>query len=310
MQDDSADAVAGEAEIPVADLTADEIEQYMPSTSEMVIHDRRDENEIVAVLDRHDVEQIVMEIQRRALTVWVYDIPGEGQSRLRELSYKGARDVVALMNHTGKVKIGTIPETLKLERFKEDRGFGLETFVRATIFAKDEVTGEALPGVSTEPLYMKLRASTAKKKREAGGVIPEDDRVFDIFAETKATNKAVRNALRAFIPEEAVQAVLAQYDGDSSRVLRIQTKQEQDLAELPPALTDEKAVALIDQVRAAYDEIRELGGGRGKIDFPPGQFGMWLLQAQHSHATLEELVAYVEGRRDNLVAKYAAEASS
>lgn len=294
---------------PEAELVPDDIEQFMPSATDMVLHDRTDDNELVAVLDRHDVEQIVMEIQRRALKVWIYDIPGEsGGARRKELSYKGVRDVVGLMNHTGRVRIGTMPETLRLERLHEDIGHGgPETLVRATIFARDDVTGQAMPGVATEPLYMKLTDSTAAKKRAGGKEIAADNRVFDPFAETKAANKAVRNALRTFIPEEAAQAVLAMYEGTSSRVQRIQTATEATLAELPPPLDDDRAKALISECNAIYDEIRGLGGGRGKIALTPGMYFGFVTHAQHSHEQLENLVGYLKERHEALTAQYAAE---
>lgn len=285
------------------EVTPDNIEEFLPDSVELALHDPHDEHDVITVLDRHDVEQIVMEIQRRALKVWVYDLPGERGKRRRELSYKGVRDVVALMNHTGRVRIGMLPDSLKLERFREDLGNGgPEPMVRATIFARDEVTGMTMPGVSTEPLYLKLKKSTADAKRADGKEIPEDNRIFDPFAETKAANKAARNALRTFIPEEAAQAVLAAYSGESDRVLRIQTEAQAKAEELPPL--DDETRERIARAEAIYDEIRELGGGRGKVDFPPGVFNAYLFTARRD-GTWEPFMAYLEKRRADMEAGYA-----
>jgi hypothetical protein len=66
--------------------------------------------------------------------------------------------------------------------------------------------------------------------------------------------------------------VIAMFSKDPSRVERIQTEAEAKVADLPPALDDDEARALIAQAERVYDEVRELGGGRGKVELPPGQF--------------------------------------
>lgn len=293
------------------DITAEEIETALPPATDLVVHDPSDDAEMVWVLDRHDVAQIVSEVQHRAMRVWVYDLPASGGGgRRRELSYKGVRDIVGLMNQTGRVKIGLMPETLKIERHREVTESGPEMLVTATIFARDEVTGQVMPGVATEPLYMRLKKATADAKRRDGKDIPEDGRVFDSFAETKAVNKATRNAFRAFIPEEAAQLVLAAFTGDSSRVQRIQTSSEAKLAELPPPLTDDRAVEQQARCREIYDEIRELGGGKGKLELTPGVFHAYLTQAAHSHERLDDMIGYLESERERIAAKFTQEAAA
>ena len=112
-------------------------------------------------------------------------------------------------------------------------------------------------------------------------------RPFDRFSRTKAIQKATRNALAAFIPEEIEQTVLAMALKQPERVLRIQTEAEQKLAELPAPLDDEEAKGLIAEVEAVYSEI----SGPGRVEFPPGKFGAYKLQAQHSHDRLRDLLA-------------------
>src|SRR5688572_29437596 len=92
------------AEEPVVDAAAEEIvdptpsdvEDFLPDSTDLVLSDPGDDDELAWVMDRHDVEQVMMEIQRRALGVWIYDLPGDGGKRRRELSYKGVRDIVSL----------------------------------------------------------------------------------------------------------------------------------------------------------------------------------------------------------------------
>ena len=282
-----------EAPMPEA---AEAIEEYIPGPAELAVIDPSDRHEVMVRMDEHDVRMLMERVQSSALRKWVYELPG-GQ---RGLTVHAVQDVTQQMNWSGKCRIGVLPETLSVERIVEDAGNGPEPFWVATIFAKDEVTGAVLPGSSMEPQRMRLKAHTAKKKRDDGAKIPEDNTIFDVFSRTKAIQKATRNALAAFIPEEVEQTIIAMFAKDSSRVERIQTEQEQKLAELPPPLTDERARELIGRCEALYDEIRELGGGQGKVKFPPGQFSSWMLQSQHDHGALERFVAYLEQRREEI----------
>jgi hypothetical protein len=68
------------------------------------------------------------------------------------------------------------------------------------------------------------------------------------------------------------------------------------LAAMPPPLTDDKALELVTQIRAAYAEARALD----PYKLPPGQFQVKLERARHEHAALEELLGFVVGLRDHL----------
>ncbi len=249
---------------------------------EVTISDVSDPQEVMLRMDANDMRMLLDQVQSNALRKWVYQLPG---GKGTGLTVHAVQDITQRMNWTGKAKIGVLPETLEVERSTHDTGDGPEEFWTATIFARDEVTGAMLPGVSMEPLHMHMR---------------NGDRPFDVFSRTKAVQKATRNALAAFIPEEIEQAVIAAFTGDTSRVERIRTVDEAKIEELPPALTDDRAKALIAQTQALYDEIRELGGGQGKVKFPPGQYQSWLLKSQHDHDALERFVAYLESQLEEL----------
>lgn len=281
---------------------AQAVEDFLPPPGELVLHDPDDRHEAMVVLDAHDVAMIVQRAQSSALKKWVYALPtGE-----KGLSIDGVEDIIQQMNWTGKARISTIPETLEVERIVEDLGFGPEPLWSATIFAVDEVTGEKLPGSSIEPVNMRLTEATARKWRAKGKTVPEDRRVFDVFSRQKAIQKAVRNALDGFIPEELEQTVIAMFANDPSRVERIQTQAEAKAAEFPPPLTDDRAKELIARAEELYDQVREAGAGQGKIEFPPGQFAAYLLQSQHSHDRLENFIDYLEKRLAEIEEKYAA----
>lgn len=285
------------------ELTPEQVQDYLPDTAALVIRDQNDEHEVFRVLDAHDEQMILQEAQRRLLKASLYDFPQGGQ-RIVDLSYQGVNELVRLMNATGRCKIAVDKDSLHVETVVEDAGNGPEPFLVATVYAADAVTGYGQFGTSSEPQRLRLKQSTADKRRRAGERIPEDNTVFDVFARAKAVNKAQRNALKVFIPEEIRQTLIAQYAGDTSRVQRIQTEQEQKMLELPPPLTDERALALSAKADGIYDRIRELGGGRGKVEFPPGQYAAWKLQAVHSHELLEKLVDYLEKREGEIAAQF------
>lgn len=296
MQDESVASAAGE-DAPLPPEAVAVVEEFIPGPAELAVIDPQERTDVLLAMDEHDVRMLLERVQSSALRKWVYVLP----DGTKGLTVHAVQDITQTMNWTGKCRIGVLPETLKVERATEDAGNGPEPFWTATIFARDEVTGQTQSGVSTEPVRMRLRQSTADRKRKAGAKIPEDNTVFDPFALTKAVNKAERNAQAKFIPEQIEQTIIAMFEKDPARVERIQTDQEQRIAELPPPLDDEVARGLLADARAAYNEIV---WPEARVEFPPGQFGAWVMQAQHSHEMLRNLVAYVEQRRDELAAKY------
>jgi hypothetical protein len=247
-----------------------------------VVHDPSDDHDVMVTMDEADVQALLTWAQTGALRKWVYALPG---NKGEGLSVHGVQDIVQRINWTGRAKIGVLPETLDVDSITADEGDGEERYWVATIFARDELTGMVLPGSSMEPQRMKKR---------------NGDRVFDRFARWKAIQKATRNALGGFIPEEIEQAVIGMFVNDPSRVQRIRTEAEQKVAEMPPPLDDEEAKALIAETEQVYAEIKDLGGGRGKIKLTPGTYNAWLLQSQHDHAALRRMVEYLKERREQI----------
>lgn len=262
---------------------------YAPAKAELVVSEP---GEVFAVLDRHDEEQILAEMQRRVLDVTLYDFPGEGGKLIVDLSYNGVRECIHLMNRTGKVKIRVVPGSLEVEEIQEDG----EAFYVATVWAEDLVTGAGFSGTAVQEKRIQLKPATARKWKEAGKQVPDDRMVWDRFARTKAVNKAERNALAKFIPERVRQTLIAQYVGQPERIKRIEAGAgAESLAELPPPLTDERAEAQKRRCRQLYDEIRELvPGGVGVL--LPAQFHAYLTRAEHSHERLAEFIEYLEQR--------------
>jgi hypothetical protein len=279
-------------------------------SAELVVADPLNRHEALVAMDANDVKALITDLaeqaQANAMRKWVYKLPDGTLG----LSVHGVQDIAQRMNWTGKCAIKVLPETLTVKERRADAGNGPETFFVATIFAEDARTGAIQPGVSTEPEYLQLKKATANKKREKGQRIPEDDRIFDVFAETKAVSKASRNAQAAFIPEEVEQAVLAMASQNPQLVERIQTEAEAKVAELPPPLDTPEAHELETQCATIYAEIRELGGGKGKVALTPARYQGAMMQSRHSIEALKAARAWLEQRREEIAAHYAQEASS
>lgn len=276
---------------------AAEVEDYLPASSDLVLRDPLDAHEAAIVLDAHDERMVLERIQGAALKKWVYRLP-TGETGL---SVDGVQDVTQLLNWTGKCRIGLDKDTLVMERTVEDG----EELWTATIFATDAVTGQSWPGAASQPVRMQLKPDTAAKWRDKGRKVGDDDTVFDIFARTKAIQKAARNACKAFIPEKIEQTILALYTGQSARVEQIRTQAQAQIEDLPAPLDDERARELKARARATYERIGELDGGRLKVT--PGMFHSYMTRAEHSHDRLEEFIAYLEERETQIPGEVRAE---
>ena len=282
---DEPEVVDGEVAGPDPEL-AEAVDEKLPDVS-LAIKDPSDMHEVMLRMDDHDVALLLEEIQTKSLRRWVYKLPG---NKGEGLTVHAVQDIVQRMNWTGKAKIGLLLDAngrpvLDIETIEVDEGDGTEPVWVATAYAKrrDHRVGAAgrVDGAAPD--------AQARRDTAVRPLLP-----------TKAIQKATRNALAAFIPEEIEQAVLALALGQPDRVLRIQTEAEKRVAELPAPLDDEEARALIAEAEKAYAEI----DGPGRVEFPPGKFGAYKLTAQHSHDRLRDLVAFVEGERDRLKAKY------
>jgi hypothetical protein len=298
--DDAPVAEATAEEVPLPAEAAERIEEYIPGPAELAVIDAGDRHEAMVRMDEHDVRMLLERVQSSALRKWVYVLPDGSKG----LTVHAVQDITQTMNWSGKCRIGVLPETLTVEQITADAGNGPEPFWVATIFAKDNVTEAVLPGSSMEPQRMRLRQSTADRKRKAGAKIPDDNAIFDVFSRTKAIQKATRNALAAFIPEQVEQTIIAMFEKDPSRVEKIQTEAEARVAELPPPLTDDKAKALVAEARLIDDRIRELGGGQGKVLLTPGMFHAYLANAEHSHERLEDFLGYLRDREEKITAQF------
>lgn len=248
--------------------------EYMHTGAELVVVDQSD---VFEVLDRHDENMVLEELQKRGVKALFYDF-GSGNNRVVDLSIKGVLECVGLMNRTGKCRIAVDPQSAVIGLEEQDG----KRYVTARVYAIDAVTGFGVFGMAKQPLYMELRGGKEK---------------WDPFAETKALNKAQRNALGMLIPQKIRLAMVAMAKKDTglAREIAFGVGAAQQ-AELPPPLADERANALVAECR---DLFRRLAAVNPQA-MMPGQFGVGLARSQHSHDVLETF-------RDELAARLAHE---
>jgi hypothetical protein len=248
------------------------VEDYVPPGSELVVRDPTDEIEVFRVLDRHDEDMILRELQH---------LPDR-------MLY------VRWMNSTGKVKIAVDPSVPPvIETVVEDLGEGPVDCWQVTVYARDAVTGYGQFGTFIQPKWTKLRPETAKRYEREGKTVDEAGRAPNPFARQVALGKAQRNALKLMIPEKIRAVLIAQKKGDPRAVKEIRAGAgAEEMAELPPPLTDEKADKLRAEIRGLHEQLREIAP-RSVL---PAQFHAYMTRAEHSHERLQEFRGYMEQR--------------
>lgn len=305
-----ATAAAQEAAEPVVDAELvpepgaelQEAVELATSAAALVVDQPADRHEGMVAMDAHDsaalLDRITQQAQEGHLAKrWVYDLPGGGG---RGLTVDAVQDITQQMNWTGACSIGVRPGSLSIELIDGDEDGLPAKFWMATIEAEDRKTGAVQTGTSMEPQRLKLKPETARAKRAQGKPVPEDDRVFDKFAATKAANKAERNAMEKFIPEVVKLHLLAMAAKNPAIVERIETAQEAQIKDLPAPLDTPEAKALIEECAGIYTQIRKLKGGRGAIALPPGRYHAGLLRSQHDLRTLQSFRDWLLERRDEI----------
>jgi hypothetical protein len=279
-----------------AEQTADD---FTPSGAELVVADPTDETAVMTVLDKHDEAEIVREVQGRLSKRYLYDFPRDG-SRLVDLSWPGVRECIREMNKRG-TRIRIMPGSAEFEDVMLDLGDGDEPCIQVTMMGEDLSTGEVMYGTAAEPKWIKVKPATAKRRRDQGKSVSDDDKIPDAFARQKALGKAQRNTYKLFIPETLRATLIAQYKGDTEALKQIQAGAGAgELAELPPPLPadDERANELREKIRAVYQEIHEVN----PTFILPAYFHSMFTRAEHSYERLEDFVAYLEQKRGEVTA--------
>jgi hypothetical protein len=249
---------------------------------------------VYQALTEADERQIMAEIEGKALGAMVYSY-SQGGGKVTGLSWKGVQEAVRQMNtrQMGRIKIdGTAPSfeeiTVEVDTGKTDEDGQPQRVsrraVRVTVYGIDEVYGSARWGTATQ-----LREFKARKPDKKGNPVW----MTDTFADAKALSKAQRNALEGMLPLALVEELKALYLGRGSVEYIDSTAVE--ITELPPALDDEEAKALGDEIRRLYEAFKR-EHPKGMAAFPPAEFNRYFVAAQHSHERLGDFKAHMEQR--------------
>lgn len=262
-----------------------------PSGTDLVVIDPTNRQEVLTVIDRHDEQLIVEELQRRALKVMLYSFKMSGQD-VTDLSYLGVNEAVRVMNASRKWRITVEPSSLVVVTEQEDLGDGLEEVWQATIYAVDQLTSYGQFGTYTQPKRMKLKDKAAATRAQSKGQhVDEARRIADKFSRQKAVNKAQRNGLRIHIPEAVRQTLIAQYEGNPEAVRRIEVGAgAAAVAQLPPPLTDERSKAQRERIQQLYEELREMN----PLAVLPATYHAYLIRSEGSHQLLESFTEYLQ----------------
>jgi len=245
--------------IPATDLVpvdATDADEFKPDATDLLVADLDD---LPRAMDRADEVMILDEIQGRALANWVYSFEVGGKLQT-DLTVHGVNECVRVLNERGGTKVGVSKDPPLIDQFTE----GEERYYRALVYAEDRRTGVGNWGIAIEPSKVKGK--------------------WDKFAQTKALNKAERNALKKHIPDEFRQVIIAQAIGKG----RVQVLKPLGLG-MPkderPVLTDERAQELKAEIREAFVELKKLN----RLAIKPGQYNSMLFGAERdSHERLEE----------------------
>ena len=240
-----------------------DVDAYKPPSTSLEV-DAVDPSDVFRAMDRHDEVLILDELAGKAINALVYDF-GEGKDRKLDLSVAGVNETVRLMNERGGARIGIAnqPPLVNVTQQVVDDERGSEPFYEVMVYSRDERTGTGRWGVAIEPQNMRLKKGGTK---------------WDKFALAKALNKAQRNALRAHIPEEWRQKIIAIAIG-GGMTEKLRPIGGGNVAELPPPITGSDADRARAEVSAAYDELKELEGGTS-LSLPPARYNAFLTQAQ------------------------------
>lgn len=232
-----------------------------------------DDPAVYQALTAADERQIQAEIEGRALGSMLYSYKQGGET-VTGLSWKGVQEAIRAMNTRGlgRIKVTSRPPVFEEITVKADGE--QRKAVRCTVYAEDEIHGSGRWGTATQTREMKAKGEW----------------VDDTFADAKALSKAQRNAMEGMLPLALVEELKAAYLGEGS--VEYINSTAVDVTELPPALTDERAEQLGDEIRSLYEDFKR-AHPEGLKAMPPAAFNRYYVAAQHSHERLEDFKAHM-----------------
>jgi len=271
------------ASVEGEEVTPEAVDTSRPAPDALVA---RGDEDVFRVMDAMDEEQILDALQGRPSQVMVYSFKPKGGGKTQTgLSWQGVAEVVRTMNQARQTAIRVSPEVAPLatEVQEPDHNGELVTYIRVTVYAEDTLNGGGNWGTATQAKFQTFRDPDRKPQ-------------LDPFAFTKALSKAQRNAELSLTPVVFRETLIAQLLGDRSRVRQIRSGDAGPVAELPPPLTDERALAQKDSARELFRAVQAID----RLALMPAQFHTYLSRAEHSHQRLDEFIAYLQDKLEEV----------
>jgi hypothetical protein len=274
----------GEAAV---DATAtEEAEDFKPAAAELAV--RPDvPDDVFRAMDALDEAQIMDALMGRPSEKLVYSFEAGGK-RQTGLSFEGVAEVVRELNanrHTAiRVAKDVKPEFREVQEENEDGE--VVTYIEATVYAEDALNGGGEWGTARQAKFQTFKDRNKRPR-------------LDPFATAKALSKSQRNAMKPLTPVVLREALIARMLNNPERVKVLRLGMGDPTAEMPPPLTDERAVELKQEIRATYKQIRDVD----PMALLPGQFHAKLARAEHEHERMEELLAALEAQLAHLRAE-------
>lgn len=269
------EAVDGQAEEvvlpPDGEREGSDADDFKPGADLMTV-DESEPQDVFRVMDLADEEQILDELQGRALEVMVYSFTPRNGKRQTGLSYWGVAEAVRTLNVRSASRIGIARGSLE----RGEVELNGDRFLTCTVFAEDQNAGGGLYGTAEQPVKMHLRSGDTKD---------------DLFAFRKVLSKAQRNALKGLVPATYQQAIIAQFLGDESKVRRLRSHGlEPKRVELPAALATPEAIAFQEELRTLYRRLTAVSRTR----MVPAEFNSYLVQTQHDMGRMGDFRGHLE----------------
>lgn len=159
------------------------IEKWQETTNTDIITPHQDE---YSIFDKLDEQQIMEEMEGKVITEYFYNFQIGGRE-VTGISWAGTKAIARYMSmqnrEHGYGGIEVMPIDPKKDIIEDDK------YITVIARAVDHGTGLIMMGISRQPKYIIRKDGTT---------------VADEFALVKACSKAMRNAIRALIPESLI----------------------------------------------------------------------------------------------------------
>jgi hypothetical protein len=264
----------------VEDVPPEVVEASRPEPAELVVRPDVPED-VYRAMDAADEMQIMDALAGRPSEVMVYSFKGKDGKLQTGLSYEGVAEAVREMNsrRVTAIRVAKDVTPVIVAVTDEDENDEMVTAIEALVYAEDVANGGGNWGTARQPKFQTFKDRNRKPR-------------LDSFATAKALSKAQRNAMKPLVPVALREEMIARHLGNPLRVKELRLGMGDPQAEMPPPLTDERALALKARIREVFAAIRDID----PMVLLPGRFNHDFRRTEHEHPAMEEYLAALESQ--------------